>query len=87
MQIIQIGKEMTGGGCMTYWGLLQDGRYFVYGLNVFMFADADYGYTFTEKFFNETGGDTYEWEKKHATKIYYNSSEYTAEVNEIISEL
>ncbi len=67
--------EETGGGCYTYWGKMSNGQYFVFGLNNLAILDADYGETMTEAFFNETEGDTTEWEKAHTIEVMQYPSE------------
>ncbi len=64
-KVIDAGYEETGGGCMTYFGSLDNGEYFILGQNNLMFCDSDPKVLFTEEFFNESGGDTLEWEKAH----------------------
>ena len=87
MNLIQVGCEMTGGGIMTYWGLLDDGRYYVFStLGSFAFGNSDYGYTFTIPFYNKTGGDCYEWEKKHYKVRFDENEGYPNEVKEIIEK-
>ncbi len=87
LKFIEVSSEMTGGGIITYWGLLEDGRYFVYGNDVFSFCDADYGYTFTKEFYKKTGGDTFKWEKKHCKTTYYSPETFTPLVNDIIQRV
>ena len=85
--IIQVQFADTGGNCRTYWGLLEDGRYFVYFLDAFEFLDADFGITLTRPFFDKTGGDITEWENEHRTAIYFESDGYPDEVKEIIKAM
>ena len=65
VHVVDADYENTGGGINTYYGKLSNGQYFVFGLGSVMICDADYGETFTEEFFDQTGGDTYEWEQEH----------------------
>ena len=60
----------SGGGCITYYGQLENGKYFVLGLNHLMILNADYGDTLTDEFYEKTGGDTYDWEKEHTLEQY-----------------
>ena len=86
MKVIDASYEMTGGGCHTYWGKFDDGNYFVFGLNVFQKLDADYGVTFTEESFKETGGDTYDWERKHKIGRMAEYPHVSKEIDEYISQ-
>lgn len=65
IHVIEAHSEMTGGGCLTYWGKFSNGLYFAWFDDVFSVFDADYGVTFTKEFFKATGGDTYGWENEH----------------------
>lgn len=82
--VLYANSEYTGGGVNTYYGRLSDGQYFVFELGVFMLCDADYAEVFTPKFFKETGGDTYEWEKEHGTAIFFNPKEIPENQKDIV---
>lgn len=69
-KVIEAHIEETGGGCYTYWGKLDTGKYFVFGLNSLAISDADYSIVFTPEFFEETGGDNTEWTKEHFLERY-----------------
>lgn len=86
MRVIDADYEMTGGYNYTYWGRFDNGEYFVFGMNTFQKLDADYGITFTEEFFKETGGDTYDWEKEHQIGDYIEYPKCSKEVDECIRE-
>jgi len=77
----------SGGGVIVHYGLLSNGNYFTYSLDTFCILDSDYGETLTEKFFEETDGDTYDWDKEHCLKVYDLSNEYPTEIKEIIRQL
>ena len=86
MRIIQAESKLTGGNVETYWGLLDDGQYFVFSsLGIFSFCDSDYGYVMTEKFYEETGGDTYNWMKKHCIETFDKSkNQFSVRIQKII---
>ena len=85
IKILYAKSEMTGGNIWTYWGRLEDGRYYAFTDTTFGFYDADYGYTMTEEFFNETEGDSWEWEQEHCKGTYEESyGQWTDEIREIV---
>lgn len=69
-KVIEANYENTGGSCITYYGKFDTGEYFAFGLGTFGIYDADYGITFTQEFFEETDGDTSEWENEHVIEIF-----------------
>lgn len=82
-EVIQANKEMTGGNCYVYYGRFSDGTYFSFCLNTFIIWNADYGITFTQEFYDETEGDTYQWEQDHLLEIYnYPSKEVDSYVEQ-----
>ena len=84
--IIEVKEEYTGGGCVTYYGKFNTGEYFACDLDVFAIYDADYSITFTQEFFEQTEGDTSEWEQQHLVAIY-NGTEVPEYIDQIKSFL
>ena len=70
MNVISAKDYNSGGNVLVYYGKLDNGRYYSLGLNQLFILDADYEETLTEKFYNETEGDTYEWNKQHIIEKY-----------------
>lgn len=67
MHITEIDYENTGGQVDVYYGKLSDGKYFALSTDdtVAYILDADYAYTMTDEFFEDTEGDSYEWMESH----------------------
>ncbi len=81
MRVVNANYEETGGGIITYYGSLDNGKYFVFGNNTLLFCDADYGEVFTEEFFEQTDGDISEWEQEHVLRSFeYPSSKAPEEI-------
>ena len=70
MEVIKAKYYNSGGNVLVYYGQLENGRYFSLSMNQLFILDADYAETLTEEFYNETEGDTYEWDKKHTLESY-----------------
>ena len=87
-KVIEAHQELTGGNCYVFFGKFNDGTYFSFGLDTFIIWDADYGITFTQEFYDETEGDTYQWEQDHLLEKYnYPSKEIEPYVEQTLEIL
>ena len=67
MFVVEIDYENTGGQVDVYYGKLSNGKYFALSTDntVVYILDADFAYTMTDEFFEDTEGDSYDWMENH----------------------
>lgn len=70
MEIVTANFFDSGGYCYIYFGKLDDCRYYSLGSDILLILKKDYGETLTDEFFEETGGDTYDWEQENIIEQY-----------------
>lgn len=87
VHVVDVHCEDTGGHVFTYYGKLSNGQYFVLGLGAVMLCDADYGETLTEEFYDQTGGDTYEWEQDHKIAEFSDASKVSNKYKDLVKTI